>query len=66
MQFSVELTLEELFNLDIDVKGLVGGKDGLTNRNFKFSTLANKRKSKKNTKAIEQFVGGIQSDESVN
>lgn len=46
MQFSVDLTVQELMDLDIDVKGLIVGKDGLDNRKFKFSTLAKKRKRK--------------------
>ena len=46
MQFTVDLTLQELMDLNIDVKGLISGKDGLDNRKFKFSTLANKKKKK--------------------
>ena len=54
MQFSVDLTLQELMDLDIDVKGLIVGKDGFDSRNFKFSTLARKRKIKnKDTKDKE-------------
>lgn len=54
MQFSVDLTLQELMDLNIDVKGLIAGKDGLDSRNFKFSTLARKGKRKdKDTKDKE-------------
>lgn len=37
--FSVEISLEELINMDVDLRGLIGTKDGIEQKNFKFSSL---------------------------
>lgn len=66
MQFSVDLSLEELMNLNIDVKGLIGGENGIGGRNFKFSTLARKRRTKKDQNNTRNNDGEAKDNESAN
>jgi len=47
MQFNISVSLEELLNMDVDLKGLIGTKDGIEQKNFKFSTLTKGKRGRK-------------------
>ena len=39
MQFSIDITLEELIAMDVDLRGLIGTNNGIEQKAFKLSSL---------------------------